>query len=48
MKNKIFTIIFVLCFFSLNLSYSKIIKFESPEIEIENDGKRLQLKMGYN
>tara|TARA_B100001540_G_scaffold316791_1_gene347613 strand:- start:385 stop:2766 length:2382 start_codon:yes stop_codon:yes gene_type:complete len=46
MKNKIFFIIFVLCFFSLNLSYSKIIKFESPEIEIKNDGKKITAKNG--
>ena len=35
-----------MCFFSLNFSNSKIIKFETPKIEIKNDGKKITAKNG--
>ena len=46
MKNKTLSIIFILCFFFFNSSYSKIIKFESPKIEIENNGNKLTAENG--
>ena len=44
MRNKIIFTTLTICFFLFNISYSEIIKFESPTINIENDGKDLALE----
>ena len=46
MKNKIFTLLIILCFFLFNFSNSEIIKFETPKIEIKDDGKKITAKNG--
>ena len=46
MKNSIIFTLLITCFFLFNISYSEIIKFESPTINIENDGKKITAKNG--
>ena len=46
MKNKIIFILLTTYFFLFNISHSEIIKFESPTINIENDGKKITAKNG--
>ena len=46
MKNKIVTLLIILCFFLFNFSNSEIIKFETPKIEIKDEGKKITAKNG--
>ena len=46
MKNKIILLIFFSYFFLFNFSYSKVIKFESPEIKVLDDGNKIIAKNG--
>ena len=46
MRNKTFIFTFLFCFFLFNFSYSKIVKFETPKIEIKDDGKKITAKNG--
>ena len=46
MKNKIIFTLITICFFLFNISFGEIIKFESPTINIENDGKKITAKNG--
>ena len=46
MKNKFIFAVFTICFFLFDISYSKIIKFESPTINVENNGKKITATNG--
>ncbi len=46
MKNKIIFTALTICFFLFNVSFSEIIKFESPTINIDDNGKKITAKNG--
>ena len=46
MRNKIIFSTLTICFFLFNISFSEIIKFESPTINVENNGKKITAKNG--
>ena len=46
MRNKIIFTTLTICFFLFNISLSEIIKFESPTINVENNGKKITAKNG--
>ena len=46
MRNKIIFITLTICFFLFKIYFSEIIKFESPTINVENNGKKITAKNG--